>query len=75
MGFKIQSLWAFVSVDPKDGEEGVVASLGKEGWRPMVGADEARVKSLWPLALDIEKKSGVPVKLLRFTSREEIERP
>lgn len=69
---RITELWAYVSVDPSDGNEGVIgAPIPGIGHMPMVGADEQRMKSLRPF---IEKLKGeVPIKLIRFTHREDIE--
>jgi hypothetical protein len=67
----IQELFAFIS---DDNGEGVAAYLGPDGiWMPMVGADQARVDSLRPMAQELAKMSGVKVTLARFSTRENIE--
>lgn len=71
--FRIQKLSAFVSVD-KDNEDGVCGCLMPDGkWMPLVCADEARLKSLIPIAKQIAKISGQKIKLVEFIHRREIE--
>lgn len=73
MPLRIDELYAYVSVD-EDGDEGLCAFLGPDGsWMPMVAADEARVEQLRPIAQDIIQHSGMAVRLLRFSTRSEIE--
>jgi hypothetical protein len=69
---RIDHIWAFVSFD--DGGEGVCAApMGGLGMVPLIAADPARVESLKPIAAHIAKSFGKPVRLVKFTSREEIE--
>lgn len=71
--FKIVSLSAFVFVDCH-GNEGVLAMQKKDGeWMPLIAADHARVESFRPYAESIAKRLNKPVKLIRFSVREEIE--
>jgi len=72
---RIEALWAFLSVDPKDGNEGVIAAPLQIGMvsLPLIGSDEQRVKSLLPIARQIAKHQGIRVRLVKFTTREEIE--
>jgi hypothetical protein len=46
---RINEVWAFVSVDPKDGNEGVMATTTGRYWLPLIGADGERIKSLRPI--------------------------
>lgn len=48
---KIESIWAFVSVDD-DGNEGVCAAqlMGPGSLMPLIAADPARLDSLRPIA-------------------------
>ena len=39
----------------------------------MVGADHARIEQLRPYAVEMAKREGKPIKLVRFSVREEIE--
>lgn len=41
-------------------------------WMPLVGADRARIESLRGLAEGIAALTGKPVKLVRFTTRQEM---
>jgi len=70
---KIEQMYAFVCEDSGPEDEGIIGMQTGMGWMPLVGADMARVKSLRPIAETIARSSGKPVKLLRFTTREEIE--
>ena len=73
MGFVIQHIWAFVSVDPRDGDEGVCAcNLGGQ-WMPLIAADEKRLKDLRPMAEQIARETKVDIKLVRFDVRTELE--
>jgi hypothetical protein len=42
MDFKITTVTAFVAIDEKDGDEGVIAFFDGSGWMPLICADEAR---------------------------------
>jgi len=69
---KIDSIWAFISVD-EDGNEGVCAApIQGLGPVPMIAADERRLKSLIPIAEHLAKHSGMTIKLIRLTAREEV---
>jgi len=70
---RIDSIWAVLSVDA--GGEGVVAAPLVPGALtvPLIAADEARLKSILPIARAIAKHSGMKMRLVRFTVREEIE--
>ena len=70
---RIEEMYAFVAEDKGPDDEGVVGFMADTGWMPMVGADMARVESLRPIAEAAARASGKPVKLLRFTTREEVE--
>ena len=72
---RIESIWAIVSVDPVDGNEGVVAAPLQAGMLsvPLIAADKARLDSILPLARAIAGASGTKLKLVRFHAREEIE--
>jgi hypothetical protein len=69
---RIDHIWAFVSFDA--GGEGVCAApMGGLGMVPLIAADERRIEALKPMAAHIAKVSGKPVRLVKFTTREEIE--
>lgn len=73
MSTRIEQVYAYVLVDPKDKTEGIPAFMSGQGWLPMVGSDAARMDSLRPHAEGIAKKHGVPIELVRFTNRESVE--
>jgi hypothetical protein len=70
---RIDQVWVFVSVDD-DGNEGVCAApmLGM-GVVPLIAADEARLASLLPVAQRIATMSGKTVKLVKLSTREELQ--
>jgi len=69
---QIQSIYAFLSVDA--GGEGVCAApMGNLGAVPLIAADEARLKSIRPLAVQIAKIFNKPVRLVQFTERRVLE--
>lgn len=70
---KIAELWAWVSTDNDENDEGVIGWNSKMGWLPLVGADKARVESLRQLAQQTATITGKPVKLVKFTTRVEVE--
>lgn len=70
---RIDAVWAFVSVDPNDGNEGVIAFQVHGLWMPLIAADPARVENLRPIAAHIAKEQKITVKLVKFTTREELE--
>jgi hypothetical protein len=70
---KIEELWAWVSVDAKDQNEGIITVGSPMGPLPMVGADKDRMLSMRQIAEQAAKNAGIEVKLLRFSTREDIE--
>lgn len=70
---RIETIVAFTQIDEID-EEGIIAFLGADGmWLPMIGADEARIRSLYPQAEETARLTGRPVRMLRFTGVELID--
>jgi hypothetical protein len=72
-GFKIESIHAFVAVDPVDGDEGVMAFYSANGPVPMIAADKRRLDELRPLAERLAEEAGLEVRLLRFDKRTTVE--
>ena len=70
---KITEMFAFVAEDTGPDDEGVTGIWMAEIFLPLIGADMARIDSLRPTAKAIAKQTGKPVKLLRFSQREELE--
>lgn len=70
---RIESIYAYLSVDPDDGNEGVVAApLGNLGCVPLIAADKARLAQLQPIAEGLAKMTRMKIRLVKFTKREEI---
>jgi hypothetical protein len=70
---RIDRIWAFLSLD--DGGEGVIAApIGSEGMTmPLIAADKARLDSLIPLAKHLAKMFRKPIRLAKFSKREDVE--
>ena len=72
---KINELWAYLS-EERPGEEGVVACPmmihGQLVMMPLVCADADRATALQPMAQEAAETSGRPIRLVRFTAREEV---
>ncbi len=58
-----------------DGSEGLVGgNIGPGGqWLALVGGDVDRMRSLRPIAEMTRRGTGYPVRLVRFTRREDLE--
>lgn len=70
---RIDEIFAFVFEDTGPEDEGIIAtSLGGIGIT-LVGADMSWAESLKPIARQIVQQTGKKVKLLRFSTREELE--
>ena len=71
---RITELWAYLAIDPTDNVEGIVGMLDDTNtWIPLVGADRRRMESLAEVAREIARTSGQPVRLVRFTTRTDME--
>jgi hypothetical protein len=69
---QIEHIWAVLSVD-KGGEGVVAVPLGNVTF-PLIAADEARLDSfVIPMAKQMAKAFGKPMRLVKFTTREVVE--
>jgi len=68
MGFVVDELFAFVSID-EDGDEGVIAVqlTTSDTMMPLVAADLMRVQEMIPFAEAIREQTGHTYKLKHFT--------
>lgn len=73
LDFRIESIYAYLSIDPEDGDEGICAFKSGMGWMPMVAADMKRLESLRPIAEKTAKASGQQIRLVQFIRVREIE--
>lgn len=69
---RIDCVWAVVSVDPSDGNEGVCAAEFTGVMMPLIAADEKRLAMIIPIAERIKAATGIKLKLVKFTTREEV---
>ncbi len=74
MAYVIKEVWAYIATDEND-VEGICGFMDvhTKQWLPMVCADQARIDSLRPMAEHIAKQSGLPIKLVRFSVRSDVE--
>lgn len=71
--FKIDRLYAFV-IDKQDESEGVCTfGLPEGGLILLVATNKEMVETMRPLAADVARQKGKPVKLICFSTREQIE--
>lgn len=72
----INELYAFIGTDGQ-GQEGIVSAEGiidgRRTMLPLVGADRERMLSYRPLAVSATQQTGQPIRLVRFSTREELE--
>jgi hypothetical protein len=71
MPFKIETITAYIAVD-ENGDEGVIGMYTPAGWMPFIGADEDRMNSLFPRAVEICAAGGRQFKVLRFSQMTDI---
>ena len=69
---RIEEMFAFVAEDTGPDDEGVVTMSVGSVMLPLIGADMARVESLWPIAKNISEQTGKKVKLVHFTQRKDL---
>lgn len=69
---RIEEMFAFVVMDT-DNTEGVPAFQSGQHLLPMVGADLAMVEKLRPMAQQFANANGLPITLVVFRTREEVE--
>lgn len=67
---KVEAMYGFFSVDPRDGNEGLVAFKTPEGFMPLVGADLARVEAWKKYVEKICKDTNVSIRLYKFGNKE-----
>ena len=73
MAFRINEIFCFIAENPPDGDEGLVAIFHNGEWLPLVAANEARLADLMPLAKRAACERRIEIKLIRLSSREEVE--
>lgn len=66
--FKIDSFYAYISVD-EEGNEGLCAAPVNGNLIPLVGADLDRMNSLIGIAQNIANQSSQTIKMIKMTSR------
>lgn len=69
----IEELFAWISVHP-DGSEGVLSWRFGDTHLPLIGADKERIESFRRHAELVRQATGYPIKLVRYSTRTELER-
>ena len=71
--FTITKVTAFIAIDPKDGDEGIMAYEGPKGlMMPLICADEDRIKSMAPIAELIARDANCQYRIIQFSIREDV---
>ena len=71
---RIEELFVYVAHEPGDpDDEGITAFKAGGTWMPMVGADEARIKSLKGKAQEIANTTGHKITLMKFSTKTVLE--
>lgn len=73
VGFRIESIWAFLGIH-EDNDEGIVGVMMGDQWMPFIAADETRLRELRGHAQMIADFTGKPIVLTKFSVREDVER-
>lgn len=75
LGPRIACVWAFITVDPEDGQEGVVALYSEvtQTWMPLITGDERQLGRLRDEVWQTSRYTGATIKLVRFDQRTELE--
>lgn len=67
-GHRITELWAWITLDDGDGDEGIPAFMGPNNTAmPLIGSDHNRIESLRPVAEEVAAMSRHAVELRHFT--------
>lgn len=73
VGFRIREMYAYLLV-ADDGDEAIPAITLPNGTvLPLIAADPTRLAEMRPHAEAIARATGKPIRLVRFTRREEVE--
>lgn len=72
VGFRIGAIHAFVAVHSDD-DEGIVGIPTIDGILPAIAADKQRLDELRPLVERLSKSQDLPIKLVRFDQRTDVE--
>jgi hypothetical protein len=74
VGFKIESIWAFLATHPDDQDEGIVALMTPNGGAmPAIAADQERLDLLRPRMRQLAEAMPNRIKLVRFDHRTDME--
>lgn len=69
---QIGSIWAVLSVDEADGNEGVCSIRVGDSWMPLIAADEKRLAIIRREGAALARVTGKKLRLVKFTAREEV---
>ena len=75
MGFKIETITAFIAVDPRDGDEGIIG-LPVPGSAamsmPAIAADGTRAMAIYPMVRQYCEAMGVKYRIIRMSTRADV---
>jgi hypothetical protein len=70
---QVEEIYAFLATNPDTGEEGIIGGMIGPVWQPLLTFNKVHALEIRRTAIDIAKKIGWECKLVKFTTREEIE--
>jgi hypothetical protein len=72
---RIEKIWAYVALDPKDGNEGIISmTRSTDGLVfPLIASDQVRADQYRSLAQQAADEWNVTIRLVEFTTRTEVE--
>lgn len=73
MNFRIATMWAYVAVDPVDGDEGLCAVNVAGTWIPLCAADVKRLEALRPHVVQLARDSHREIRLIKLVNRIDVE--
>lgn len=67
----ITGVHIYTITDPATGEEGIAGIITPQGGRPLIAVNDEILEEIRPLAQNVANMTGLPVKLVRFSIRED----
>jgi len=69
-GFRISELWAFVTIDAQYDDEGIIGTLTRTGWVPLIASDRVARDQMEIFAAQLAKEQNQTIQLIKFSNRE-----
>jgi hypothetical protein len=69
----ITSVHIYTVTDPATGEEGIAGIITPQGGRPLIAVNDEILEEIKPLAQSVADMTGLPVQLVQFNTRVNVE--